>query len=125
MNEARIKVFFTSKERLYDQNIGEKLNEDDGERKKNWEARRISVSKTFHLQFTHTNEAQLEKLKGFVDRLDLHLSLIALNVGFDIEFHFFGSRDRGQESDQNRALLAIRPRTVRFALAAMIAASGA
>lgn len=59
MNEARIKKNFTLKERLYDQNIGEKLNEDDGERKK-MRSQRISVSKTFHLQFTHTNEALLD-----------------------------------------------------------------
>lgn len=32
--KLELKKSFTSKERLYDQNIGEKLNEDDGERKK-------------------------------------------------------------------------------------------
>lgn len=102
MNEARIKKKVLHQKSVFTIRTSAKNWMKTMEKEKKLRSRRISVSKPFHLQFTHTNEAQLE-LSVEIERFrwsvgwscNLHLSLIALNVGFDSEFHFFGSRDRG------------------------------
>lgn len=105
----------SSRERLHDQNIGEKLNEDGEERKtkKLRNRRRISVSKAFHLQFTHTKVLRWLALKcgnWMVSSIVQSAFNFALITHRCRVWHWVSlfrrsrSREKGQESDQNRAL---------------------